>query len=179
GAAQSDPVPGRFTDLKSWQEITQPYILEKIDFKKGLSPDSSVYAPIAPLSEDPGAELSADLETIQVRLPNWAPGQIKDPVQRVRNLLLVAAVPDVLQVPPEAYVPIVVFAEIQRTVPHDDLVKVLGWIALTPNEASVSAAREVGQLGFSGGLPDMMEARDRATMYAVKLLGHLLGERPL
>ena len=169
-------MPG--AEFKSWRDVTRAFIDEEFIFTRGLPPDSNVVTPIAPLSEDPGPDLLGDLETVQARLPDWPPGRVSDPVQRVRNLLLVAAVPDVLQMQIESYLPLVVFAEIQRTVPEADLIKVLAWIGLRPEEGSDTAVTELGTLGLPAGAPGNQEVRYRANIYAVKLLGAILGKRP-
>ena len=176
----AEPLPG--SQFKSWQEVTRTFVEKEFVFtsKEGarLPPDSGVVTPVAPLTEDPGPEITAEIETVQARLPEWAPGRVADPVQRVRNLLFVAAVPDVFQMQIESYLPHVVFAEIQRTVPEDDLVKILAWIALRPDEGSDAAVDQLAAVGLSNGPSDMGETRYRAATYAVKLLGHVLGKRP-
>ena len=86
--------------------------------------------PIAPLAEEPDEQTAAQLEKMRVALPDWAPGHVADPVQRVRNYLFVAAVPDVFQMRDlERFVPMVVYERIQEVIPKEDLIKILYWIA--------------------------------------------------
>jgi hypothetical protein len=63
-------------------------------------------------------------------------------------------------------------------VPHDDLIKVLAWIGLRPDEGSDAAVGSLSQLGLPDGAPGNEEVTHRAVWYAVKLLGHILGKRP-
>jgi hypothetical protein len=151
-------------------------IEHEIDFTK-LPPDGGVVTPIAPLSQDPDPDIVDTLEGIRLALPEWAPGKVADPVQRVRNLLYVAAVPDVLQVPVEPYVPLIVFSEIQRVIPRDDLIKILFWIGYHADGGSDDAINQMQSLGVARA-PDPEEVRGRAAAYGVKLLGQLTGKRP-
>ena len=109
-------------------------------------------------------------------LPSWQPGKVADPVQRVRNLLYVAAVPDVQQAPIERFAPHAVYERLQQDVPKDQLIKILYWIALHPTDGDDSAVDQVWALRFTSGAIDMQQVRDRAAIYAVKLLGRLLGK---
>ncbi len=101
-----------------------------------------------------------------------------DPVQRARNLLYVPAVIDVWQLQLEPYVPLIAFAQLQRSIPHDDLVKILYWIAVHPDQGDASAVRALPLLGLADRGVDINEVRGRVGVYAVKLLGRLTGKRP-
>jgi hypothetical protein len=141
-----------------------------------LPADQGIVTPIAPLDEDPDPEVAAELEKIRSMLPQWAPGQVSDPVQRVRNLLYVAAVPDVFQLPLERYTPHVVFERLQEDIPKDQLIKVLYWIALHPTDGDDAAVDQLWALGFENRPVDIQQARERAAIYGVKLLGRLTGK---
>jgi hypothetical protein len=109
-------------------------------------------------------------------LPSWAQGNVGDPVQRARNLLAVAAVPDILEMEQvERFVPRLVFARLQASIPPRDLPKILYWIAMHPQEGDDTAIHQLGALG----LPDVSgptgPARSRIMIYAFKLLGRLTG----
>ena len=131
-----------------------------------LPPDEGVVTPIA-----------AQLDKLSGALPSWAPGKVKDPVQRVRNLLYVAAVPDVFQMTDlEKFIPLVVYDHIQAEIPRDDLIKILYWIALHPFEGDDSAVDQLRPLGLNSGPADMETTRDRLSVYAVKLLGRITGK---
>jgi hypothetical protein len=140
-----------------------------------LPSDDGIVAPIAPAAEEPSSEVNQQLEAIAEGLPKWGPARVADPVQRARNILYVAAVPDVLQTELERFAPAVVFDELERSIPRDDLIKVLYWIALHPMDGDHSAIEQLPALGFESRAVDVEEARERVALYAVKLLGRLVG----
>ena len=85
-------------------------------------------------------------------LPTWKPGKVADPVQRVRNLLYVAAVPDVFQMPSSnASSRTSSSSSSRRDVPKDDLIKILYWIATHPFEGDDSAVDQLRPLGLVNG----------------------------
>jgi hypothetical protein len=142
-----------------------------------LPPDEGVVTPIARLDEEPDPQIAAQLDKLAGALPSWAPGKVKDPVQRVRNLLYVAAVPDVFQMTDlEKFIPLVVYDHIQTEIPRDDLIKILYWIALHPLDGDDSAVDQLRPLGLNNGPADMETTRDRLSVYAVKLLGRISGK---
>ena len=142
-----------------------------------LPPDSGVVTPIAPLAEEPDEQTAAQLDKMRVALPDWAPGQVADPVQRVRNYLFVAAVPDVFQMQDlERFVPMVVYERIQEVIPKEDLIKILYWIATHPFDGDDKAVDELRPLGLFNGPADMEQTRGRLSVYAVKLLGRITGK---
>lgn len=159
---------------KSWQAATIEDIDRDLVFDR-LPADDGVVTPIAPPEEDPPEGVLEELEFIRNALPDWKPGKVPDRVQRVRNTLLVAAVPDVLQLSLERYLPLVVFDRLQQDVPKDQLIQILYWIALHPFEGDDDAAGQLWALHLADQPPDMNQARERAAFYAVKLLGRLTG----
>ena len=127
-----------------------------------LPPDSGVVTPIAPLNEEPDETIVAQLDKMRLALPSWQPGKVDDPVQRVRNYLFVAAVPDVFQMQElERFIPHVVFDRIQEDIPKDDLIKILYWIAMHPFDGDDSAVDELRPLGLNNGPADMEQTRGR------------------
>jgi hypothetical protein len=108
-------------------------------------------------------------------LPNWAPGKVADPVQRVRNYLYVAAVPDVFQSPVERHMPHVVYERLQEEFSKDQLIQLLYWIALHPS-GDDSALDQMWALRLGNGPSDAEQARERMALYGVKLLGRLTGK---
>lgn len=159
----------------SWQEVTLDDIERDLIFDR-LPSDAGIVTPIAASDEDPDPEVAEHLDYIREMLPSWQPGKVADPVQRVRNLLYVAAVPDVQQAPIERFAPHAVYERLQQDVPKDQLIKILYWIALHPTDGDDSAVDQVWALRFTSGAIDMQQVRDRAAIYAVKLLGRLLGK---
>lgn len=141
-----------------------------------LPPDAAVVTPLARLT-DPVDPVAADqLAVVDQELDGWAPGRVDDPVQRARNLLYVAGVIDLLQLPHEPYVPRLVFSKLQREIPRDDLVKILYVIAVRWASGDDSAIQEMGVFGIDTAPDDIDQVRNRASIYAVKLLGRLIGQ---
>jgi ABC-type transport system involved in cytochrome c biogenesis permease component len=161
----------------SWQQVTPAHI-DEVLFER-LPSDAGVVSPIARADEPIEPELEAELEEVRTRLVTWGPGRVADPVQRVRNLLYVAAVPDVFQIPLERYVPHVVFERLQGDVPKEDLIKILFWVATHPAGGDDSAVDDLRSAGIPvNGPGDMEQARERVMLYALKLLGRLVGKIP-
>ena len=171
------PAPSPADPARPWEAVTPQDIEANLSFDN-LPPDEGVVTPIAPAGEAPDPYVATRLKTVRALLPVWGPGQVADPVQRVRNYLYVAAVPDLFQMEElEPYLPLLVFEHLQRTVPRGELVKILYWIALHPGAGNDAAADELRAVGVdSGGPSDIEELRSRTAVYAVKLLGRLLGK---
>ena len=161
----------------SWQAVTMADIDRDLIFDR-LPSDRGIVTPIAPEDEEPDTDTADHVQYIREMLPAWQPGKAADPVQRVRNILYVAAVPDVLQMPIERFAPYPVFERLQQDVPKDQLIKILYWIALHPADGDDKAVDELWALRFPNGAVDMQQTRDRTAIYAVKLLGRLLGKLP-
>ena len=159
----------------SWVAVSQQDIDADLTFDR-LPPDAGVITPIAPSTEEPGPGTAESVATLAEALPQWMPGSTTDPVQRVRNLLYVAAVPDLLMMDTERYVPAVVYQRIQAQTERSDLIKILYWIALHPFDDDDRAVDEMGSLGLPpASATNAEDVRARAAVYGVKLLGRLLG----
>jgi ABC-2 type transport system permease protein len=175
-AATAPPAPA--ASLKTpatWRDVTMQDIDRDLIFTR-LPPDDGVVTPIARLDEEPEPGIYEQLERMRLALPSWKPGKVADPVQRVRNFLYVAAVPDVFQMADlERFVPHVIYDYIQQEIPKDDLIKILYWIALHPFEGDDKAVDELRPLGLFNGPADMETTRDRMSVYGVKLLGRITG----
>jgi hypothetical protein len=135
-----------------------------------------VVTPIAREDEEPEPEVAQQLQTLHTRLPDWPPGKVQDPVQRARNLLYVAAVPDVLQTPIERFTPLEIYDYLQQAIPKPHLIQALFWIALHPMDGDDSAIEQLPALGMNYPPTDVDETRNRAAFYAVKMLGRLTGK---
>jgi hypothetical protein len=179
-AAEVPPAPAAkdppaFRRSTSWQEVTIAEINHNVDFRM-LPPDSGVVSPIARPGLDAPPEMVDQLNDIADALPGWPPGNVADPVQRVQNLLYVAAVPDVLETEIiESYVPLIVFDRLRQVVPKDDLIRILFWVAVHPSSGDDSAANQLQPLGLGSAPSDMDAVRERVTYYSLKLLGRMIG----
>ena len=98
-----------------------------------------------------------------------------DPAQAARNLLSVASNADVTANYREAEIARVVFDLLRERYKREQLVRMLAWIILNPDEGGVVA--QAPELGLQRRPPEPI-IRDRNSLYARKLLGRLLGKIP-
>jgi hypothetical protein len=148
--------------------------LEAIAFER-LPPDSGLVAPIA--AEPPDAALESALARIERQLAKWPPASEGDAVQQVRNLLLIAAVPDLLQMDPlERHLPLLVQAQLQARF-GARLPALLAAVALDPQGGSVAARADLPALGLPAHTGAQGPVRGRMMLYAFKLLGRVTGRR--
>lgn len=163
------PVPTP-TPLPAWARITQADI-DGLNFN--VPPDRGVVAPYSPADEAPEDYTREEVELVRRTLPTWEPGLVGDDVQRIRNILYVAAVPDAIQLPVERFLPVVVFDHLKETYSTDKLVKILTYIALHPDDGNVLAT--VADVGVSGAVGDTWVVRERAYLYSIKFVARLTG----
>jgi len=155
---------------RSWREINEGHLRAIHHFR--VPPDHGVVAPFADPRETPDDYVADELDGVRELLPHWGPGLVEDPVQRVRNLLYVAAVPDAIQLPIERYMPLVVFDQLRTILPREDLSKILGWIILNPLDGSAAAIGRIHELGLEDAVQTDV-VRERAYYYAIKMLQRL------
>jgi len=161
----------------SWRDVTDTD-MDGIAFDR-LPPDEGIISPVSRSDESPDPAIQPALDEIRDALPAWAPGKVADPVQRARNLLAIAAVPDILQMEQvERFVPRIVFARLQAVIPPRDLPKILYWIALHPDDGKVAAIHELGAFGLPDITGPTKPVRGRIMLYAFKLLGRLTAHVP-
>jgi hypothetical protein len=157
----------------SWQALAKEDFA-RIDYD--VPPDDGIVAPIALADNLPDTETKAWVDDIRGKLTGWPPGRVADPVQRVRNLLYVLAVPDVAQVAPlEEHLPAAVLDHLRKEIPKADLERILGWIALHPGEGTLTAMDQVLALGIEVRTDRFDEVRNRTRFYATKFLLRLQG----
>ena len=156
-----------------WRSVTIDDVNKPTTFA-GLPPDEGVVTPMSPPDEDPDPLVAKELERLRDRLIEWEPGLVDDPVQRVRNYLYVAVVPDMFQIPIERYVPWIVLDRLQEEFIREDLIKLLYWVGRRPYEGDESAIDHLRPLGLQNGPDDVDELRRRTSIYARKLLRRVL-----
>jgi hypothetical protein len=162
------------TPASSWRDVTEADI-DRIAFDR-LPPDEGIISPVSRSDEEPDPVLIPQLDRIRDALPGWAPGNVADPVQRARNLLAIAAVPDIMQMEQvERFVPRLVFARLQAVILPRDLPKILTWIALHPGDGDDTAIHQLGDFGLPEISGPAKPVRGRIMLYAFKLLGRLTG----
>jgi ABC-type transport system involved in cytochrome c biogenesis permease component len=174
-AKTEKPAPPEPAGVSSWRAVTLADVERDLIFDR-LPSDKGVVTPIAAADEEPEPDVAEELEFVRQALPQWAPGKVADPVQRVRNYLYVAAVPDVFQLPLERHMASVVYERLQQDIPKDQLIQILYWIALHPAAGDDKALDEMWALRLGNGPSDVEQTRERVALYAVKLLGRLTGK---
>ena len=98
-------------------------------------------------------------------------------MQRVRNILYVAAAPDLMQMADvERFLPEIVLKRLTETTPREDLPKILYWVATHPDEGDDEAMSDLPALGLpkaDGALRG--DVRARAMLYAFKMVERTTG----
>jgi ABC-2 type transport system permease protein len=153
-----------------WKNVTEEQVAS-IDLNQ-IPPDDGLVTPMAGADQAPSDAVDMKLAEMEGALPHWQPGYVEDRVQRARNLLCVAALPDLMQNPVERWAPHLVLRRLESEYPGEDLVKVLTWIALHPSEGKVITSIE--ELGIEGaGTEDRV--RERMQWYAMKFVAKVTG----
>ena len=156
---------------RTWRDVTMDDVNVNLVFVN-LPPDHGVVTPIS--AEYRRRE---DVECVRRALPAWPPAATDDVVQRARNVLLLAAVPDVLQLDIEHDMPFAVFDYLQQRVSKEELVQVLYWIATHPTEGDLEALDHLARACLDVQPPDDTDmVRERIAVYATKLLGRITGK---
>lgn len=135
------------------------------------SRDNSI-APIARTAPDAAlaSALASALDRVRRQIAIWPPAAVADPVQRARNLLLIAAVPDLYDTEPlQSHLPLLVRAELAARIPPGQLPAVLATIASHPEQGSVVARETLPRLGLPANTGDEAAVRKRVALYAAKL----------
>jgi ABC-type multidrug transport system permease subunit len=161
-ASPSDPL---------WKSVTKQQI-DSITYDD-LEPDSGPVTPLLSSLDGLDDDAKKRLDLFSERLTDWQPGQAADLSQRVRSLISVAAVADLLQDEQEAAFPYVIFDQLKFDIPKPDLIKVLAYVILNPDEGTV--VTDAKELGINGET-DEGQVRQRVTAYAKKFLYRLLNK---
>jgi ABC-2 type transport system permease protein len=153
-----------------WAKITSKDT-DSLDFN--VPPDNGIVSPFAGPEEEPEDFMKEQVDTVRAQLPTWPPGADGDDLRCIRNILYVAAVPDAIQLPVERYLPRVVYEHLVDSYPKEKLVKILTYVALHPEEGMV--IDDISDLGIEGTVGDPMIVRERAYLYAIKMIARLTG----
>lgn len=181
--AATEPVPDREPaeaprpGPTGWQAVT-PADFDTIAFA-ALPPDAGLVSPIGSVDDAVDPVIAERLALLSVQLPSWPPGKVADPVQRVRNLLTVAAVPDLLQIDSfERLVPLLIEERLKAEFTDTDLDRLLYWVAMHPEDGDTSAIAALDRLRLPATRGTPKPVRERIMIYAMKLLGRQIGARP-
>ncbi len=133
-----------------------------------LSARDPSIAPIA--TSTPDAALASALTRVQRQIKTWPPAADPDPQQRARNLLLIAAVPDLYDTEPlQSHLPILVQSELRARIPAAQLPGLLAASAAHPEQGSMAARETLPKLGLPANTGDEAAVRKRVALYAAKL----------
>jgi len=172
-AAPVATAPAPAAPVPPWVRITSADVAA-LDYR--IPPDSGVVAPWAGPDEIPDDYAQQHIDRVGRGLPAWPPGRMADDLESVRHLLCVAAVPDVLQLPSERFLPQVVLDHLRERYRRDQLVKMLAWIAQHPEQGTVLT--EISGLGIPGEVGQEAVVRERSYFYAIKFIARLTGRTP-
>lgn len=120
-------------------------------------------------------ERKQDWEDFLAKFAVWAPGHVFDNTEKVRNLIGACALMDIGQGQFEAELPLFVYQRLRREVPDDKLKTILATMAFNPNEGSIIPTAPELNLDIGVGEDQI---RERLQIFAVKMLGRLLGKLP-
>jgi ABC-type multidrug transport system permease subunit len=158
----------------SWDVLTPANLLE---LPRTLPPDTGVVTPIAANLDEIDDDTQARGKAIYAKLATWAPGKASDPLQRVANLLYVAAVVDVMQIAPlESYLPVLVEQHLWESSLTPDLVRQLAWIATHPLPGELLPAEDMEKLEIEVTTNRANEIESRMHIYAAKFMFRLLDD---
>lgn len=171
-AATTEPsAPSGSPSDPLWKSITRKQI-DSITYDD-LEPDSGPVTPLLSSLDGLDDDAKKRLDLFSERLTDWPPANVPDLVQRVRSLVSVAAVADLLQDEQEAAFPYVIFDKLKFDIPEPDLIKALAYIILNPDEGTV--VTDAKDLGINGDT-DEGQVRQRVTAYSKKFLFRLLNK---
>lgn len=128
---------------------------------------------IAPIADtQPDAATTSALARVQRQIKNWPHAVEPDLTQRARNLLLIAAVPDLYDTRPlQSHLPLLVAAELKARLPADQRAAILAAIAADPAAGSVAARETLPELGLPANVGDEAPVRNRMGLYAARFSG--------
>jgi hypothetical protein len=127
--------------------------------------------PIAPIATTPpDAATASALARVQSQIEKWPAAAEPDLTQRARNLLLIAAVPDLYDTEPlQSHLPTLVAVELKARLPADQRAAILATIAAHPETGSVAARETLPALGLPANAGDEAPVRSRIALYAAQL----------
>jgi len=128
---------------------------------------------IAPTATTPpDATTASALQRVQRQIAKWPAAAEADLIQRARNLLLIAAVPDLYDTEPlQSHLPTLVAAELKARLPANQRTAILAAIAAHPEAGSVAARETLPALGLPANVGDEAPVRNRMGLYAQRLSG--------
>jgi hypothetical protein len=137
--------------------------------------DSGFITPLAADLDNLDNDSKKRLDDWTAKLNDWAGAKEENVPQRVRNLLSVCSLADMVHSEFEGETAYVVFDKLKSEIDKDQLIKACAWIVLKPDEGR--CITRIPELGWDDEIEED-GIRERVSMYAKKLLGRLVGKLP-
>jgi hypothetical protein len=157
----------------AYKKITQKEI-DGITFDD-IEDDAGFITPLASDLDNLDDDSKKRLDEWVAKLNDWPGSKEEDIGQRVRNLLHIASLADMVHSEFEGETAFVIFDKLKSEIDKDVLIKACAWIILKPNDGK--AVTKAPELGWDDDAEEDA-LRERAQMYAKKLLGRLEGKLP-
>src|SRR3954464_595953 len=157
----------------SYNAITQKDI-DEIKFDD-VEDDTGFITPLAADLDNLDNDSKKRLDDWTAKLSDWAGAKEENVPQRVRNLMSVACLADMIHSEFEGETAYVIFDKLKSEVDKDQLIKACAWMVLKPNEGR--CITRIPELGWDEEVEED-GIRERSSMYAKKLLGRLVGKLP-
>jgi hypothetical protein len=137
--------------------------------------DSGFITPLAADLDNLDNDSKKRLDDWTAKLNDWAGAKEENVPQRVRNLLSVCSLADMVHSEFEGETAYVIFEKLKSEIDKDQLIKACAWIVLKPDEGR--CITRIPELGWDDEIEED-GIRERVSMYAKKLLGRLVGKLP-
>lgn len=140
-----------------------------------IQDDSGFITPLAENLDNLDDDSKKRLDDWVAKLNDWPGSKEENVAQRVMNLLDVACLADMIHSEFEGETAYVIFDKLKSETDKEPLTKACAWIVLNPDKGK--AVLKAPELGWDEDVNED-EIRERAAMYAKKLLGRLVGKLP-
>ena len=169
-AAAAKPDPSKQNSIA---KITQKDI-DAITYEDAEE-DTGFITPLASDLDNMDNDARKRLDDWTAKLNDWTGAKDENLPQRVRNLMSVCSLADMVHSEFEGETAYVVFDTLKSEVDKDELIKACAWITLKPEEGR--CVTRIPELGWDDDA-DEDAIRERSALYAKKLLGRLVGKLP-
>jgi len=141
-----------------------------------IEDDAGFITPLAADLDNLDDDSRKRLDDWVAKLSDWKGAQDENVGQRVRNLLDVCCLADMIHSEFEGETAYMIFDKLKSEVDKDELIKACAWFVLKPDEGK--CVTKIPELAWDDEVVGEDEIRERAAMYAKKLLGRLVGKLP-
>jgi hypothetical protein len=172
-SAATKPAAAAVKPEDAWKQITKEQI-ESIKYDD-IEDDAGFVTPLAADLDNLDDDSKKRLEDWAGKLSDWSGAKEENTGQRVRNLLSVCCLADMIHSEFEGETALTIFDKLKSETDKEDLEKACAWIILKPNEGK--CITKIPELGWDDEIEEE-PIRERTWMYAKKLLGRLVGKLP-